>query len=561
MAAHAAPLDAAESRRLGRWLRRRAGGARQELAGAVGGAALAGLLLGPQAWLLARVVDGVLTHHRPLGAETPLLWALLAVFAARAALGAMAEGLAQDAALTVRAGLRAELLRKLTRLHPREIAARPSGGVATLLTEGIAKLDPFYAAYLPQAAMAAFLPFALLAMVFPADWVAGVIMLLSAPLLPLFMIVVGKGAEALNKRSWHQLSLLGAHLFDVIAGLTTLKRLNASAMQARVVAEVSEDYRRSVMAVLRVAFLSALVLEFFATLSVAMVAVYVGFRLYYGGIAFLPGFFVLLLAPEFYRPLRAMGAQHHARMEALAVAEEITALLDTPEPESPTAAVALNGSVREIRLEDVSFAYQPARPVLDHLSITLRRGERVALLGATGSGKSTMVRLLLGLETPNAGRILVDGVNLRDAAQAAWFSRVAWLPQAPTLCAGSVAEILRLSRPTASDEELYAALRRAGAEEVLAKLPHGLSTRLGEHGAGLSGGQIRRLALARALLKPAELYVFDEPEASLDGALIRHINALSTELAREHAVLVVAHRPEAVAGFDRVLQLSEGRLC
>jgi ATP-binding cassette subfamily C protein CydD len=560
MTTHAAPLDTAESRRLGGWLRARAGAARGRLAGSIAGSALSGLLLGPQAWLLAEVVDGVLTHHQPLGAQAPRLWALLGVFAARAALGTVAEGLAQEAALAVRAGLRGQILAKLTRLGPHAMAAYPSGRLSTLLTEGLTRLDPFYAAYLPQTVMAAFVPLALLAMVFPADWVAGLIMLLSAPLLPLFMIVVGKGAEALNKRSWWRLGLLSAHLFDVIAGLATLRRLDATALQARIVADVSEDYRRGVMAVLRVAFLSALVLEFFATLSIAMVAVYVGFRLYYGGIAFLPGFFVLLLAPEFYRPLRAMGAQHHARMEALAAAEDITALLATPEPARSTG-LRLSAPVREVRLEAVSFAYQPAQPVLNNLSLTLRPGERVGLLGTTGSGKSTLIKLLLGLESPTGGQVTVNGHDLRTIDLASWVSRVAWLPQTPTLCAGSLAEILRLSHPAAPDSALLAALRQAGADDILARLPNGLHTRLGEHGAGLSGGQIRRLALARALLKPAALYVFDEPEASLDRALIGHINALSAELARTHAVLMVAHRPEAVAGFDRVLHLSGGQIC
>ncbi|OYV37510.1 MAG: thiol reductant ABC exporter subunit CydD [Acidocella sp. 20-61-6] len=481
------------------------------------------------------------------------------MFCARAIAGVLAEGLAHETAANVRAGLRAQMLGKLTRLGPRFIASQSSGALATLLTEGLVRLDPFYAAYLPQSAMAMFLPLALLVLVFPADWVSGVIMLASAPLLPLFMIVVGKGAEALNKRSWQRLGALSAHLFDVIEGLATLKSLNASRMQASIVAEVSNDYRVSVMAVLRVAFLSALVLEFFATLSIAMVAVYIGFRLYYGGMDFLPGFFVLLLAPEFYRPLRAMGAQHHAQMEALAVAEEINRLLDTSEPASPAQPVVLE-KVDEIALEHVGFSYQPGQMVLHDVTLRLRRGERVALIGPTGSGKTTLTRLLLGLERPSLGEVRVNDVDLQRLDPAGWFRHVAWLPQSPTLCAGTVAEILRLAQPNASDAALLEALARAGAADFVAALPQGLSTLLGDHGAGLSGGQIRRLALARTLLKQADIFVFDEPEASLDGELITHINLLSAALAREHAVLVIAHRLEAVAGFERIVMLEEGHL-
>ncbi|MBB5373379.1 thiol reductant ABC exporter subunit CydD [Acidocella aromatica] len=561
MATHAPPMSRATAKRLNAWLRGRAKPVRAALLGAVTAGSCGGLLLVAQAWALARIVDGVVTRHLGLAATWPWLWALLGIFAARALAGVASERLAFAAAAGAKQTLRRELHAKLASLGTSSVQGQASGALAALLTDGLDKLDQYYSAYLPQAALAMFIPAALLAFAFPADWVSGLIMLASAPLIPLFMVIVGKGAEQLNQRQWRRLARMSAHFFDVIEGLTTLKLFNASRIEARIVERMSDEYRHSVMAVLRVAFLSALVLEFFATLSIAMIAVYIGFRLYYGEMSLLPGFYVLLLAPEFYRPLRAMGTQHHARMEAVAAAEQIVALLETPAPERLSTQGKLpDARIRMISLEGVDFSYRSGQPVLRGIDLTLKQGERVALIGPSGGGKSTLARLLLGLATPDAGRIVVDGVDLRGIDPQGWFARVAWLPQAPTIFHGSIAENLRLAKPDATETELRAAAEAAGAAGFIERLPRGYDSLVGEHGQGLSGGEIRRLALARALLKDADLLILDEADASLDAAAAAAVNHAVATQTRDRAVLVIAHRLESVADADRIVVLADGRV-
>ena len=358
---------------------------------------------------------------------------------------------------------------------------------------------------------------------------------------------------------------MSAHVFDAIEGLTTLKLFNASRAEAAVVAAIADDYRESTMKVLRVAFLSSLALEFFATVSIAMVAVFIGFRLYNGQLHFMQGFFVLLLAPEFYRPLRAMGTQYHARMEAIGAAEAIVALLKTPLPPrgAPTSGAVLSAQaarpVREVRFEHVGFAYD-AEPVLQDVSFTLQRGERVALVGASGAGKTTLTQLLLGFMAPDNGRILVDGTDLHDLANDDWLGRVAWLPQRPTLFHGSVLDNIRLGRPEASVAAVRRAVKQAGATALIEGLPRGYDTMLGDRGQGLSGGEIQRVALARIFLAEVDVVVFDEANAGLDDASAALITHSIERLATNAAVLVVAHRLETIRGADTILVLDKGRI-
>ena len=561
MATHSAPLPRAESKRLDGWLRARAKTLRAPLAGAVGLGACGGLLLVVQSWLLARIVNGAVFQHLGLAVLWPLLWGLLVVFLVKAGTGLSSDVFAFEAAAQAKQALRRALHEKLAALGPGFASAQRSGELANLFTTGIDRLDQYYAAYLPQAALAMFIPAAVLVFVFPADWISGIIMLGSAPLIPIFMIIIGKGTAHLNQRQWKRLARLSAHFFDVIEGLTTLKLFNISKLESQIVGRIADDYRHSVMDVLRVAFLSALVLEFVATISIAMVAVYIGFRLYYGEMQFLPGFFVLLLAPEFYRPLRAMGTQYHAKMEAIAAAEQILALLHAPEPELRPGTLRLPARrVGRVALRGAGFSYRPGQPVLRDIDLTIARGELVALVGASGGGKSTLAKLLLSLATPDEGRIEADGVDLCEIQPDDWHARVAWMPQNPTLFHGSIAENIRLARPGASDAQMREAARAACAADFIEALPQGYETILGEHGQGLSGGQIRRIALARTILKDADLVILDEPDASLDAETAGLIGEAIATLARDKAVLIIAHRLESVAAADRIALIEDGRI-
>jgi ATP-binding cassette, subfamily C, bacterial CydD len=561
MSAHSVPMARATSKALDAWLRGKARSVRLPLAGAIGIGALNGLLLILEAWLFAHVIDRVVFGHQALAAVWPLLWSMLGVFAARAVIGLFADAAAFEAAARIKQDLRRALHNKIAALGPAFLAGQRTGDLVNLLVEGVDELDKYYAAYLPQMALAAFVPAAILVFVFPADWISGIIMLVSAPLIPVFMVLVGKGAERMNQRQWRRLALMSAHFFDVLEGLSTLKLFNASRTEAEIIGRISDDYRSSTMEVLRVAFLSSLVLEFFATLSIAMVAVFIGFRLYYGDMDFLPGFFVLLLAPEFYRPLRAMGTQYHARMAAIGASERIVALLETELPPAPTRLCGLPpGAIGMIRLDGVGFAYRPDQPVLRGIDFAIARGERVALVGPSGSGKTTIARLLLGFGTPNEGRITADGLDLRDLASGDWFARVAWMPQTPTLFHGTIRDNIRLGLPDADDAAVRRAAAAANAAGFIERLPQGYDTVVGDRGQGLSGGEIRRVALARVFLKDADLVVLDEACASLDTATAALVSESIERLSRDRAVLIIAHRLENTVTADRIIVLDQGRI-
>jgi ATP-binding cassette subfamily C protein CydD len=560
MTTHSAPMSSADRKQLEGFLRRRIPLARAPLIAAIAFGAVGGLALIAQAWLLARAVDAVVIGGWGLDAVWPWLWALLAVFVLRTIAAAIGDAVAFEAGARVVLAVRAALQAHIVALGPSWTRRQRTGDVTSTVFDAAESIGRYYVGYLPQRALVAFIPLAILAFVVPTDWVSAVILFVSAPLIPIFMVLIGRGTEALNQAQWRKLAHLAAHLFDAIEGLTTLKIFNASRAETRAIARTSDAYRTSTMEVLRVAFLSSLALEFLATVSIAMVAVYIGFRLYYRELHFLPGFAVLLLAPEFYRPLRAMGTQYHARMEAIGAADAIVALLDTAvQPASERRGILPVTPIRQIRFEQVGFSYDTT-PALDGIDFTLSRGRRVALVGPSGAGKTTVSQLLLGFLTPTRGRITVDGTDLATLPPEAWRARIAWLPQRPTLFHGTVLDNIRLGRPDADPARVRQAIEQAEASRLIDGLPHGLGTMLGDRGQGLSGGEIQRIALARIFLEDADLVVLDEPGAALDretaAVVARSIDALSSRCA----MLVIAHRLETVRKADEILVLRCGSI-
>ena len=554
-------MPRATGKALDAWLRGFASRVRVPLAAAIAIGTLGGMLIVAQAWLLARIVDAVAIRGLGLDDAWPWLLDLLGIFVARAVVAALTDGLAFEAGARVVLEVRARVLDHVAALGPAFTRRARTGEIVTTVVDGVENLRRYYEGYLPQMALAAAIPVAILVFVFPQDWISGTVMIIAAPSIPLFMALIGKGAEALNQRQWRQLARMSAQFFDAIEGLTTLKLFDASRREVEVVAVTAEDYRLRTMAVLRVAFLSSLMLEFFATVSIALIAVYVGFRLYFHEMDFLTGFFVLLLAPEFFRPLRSMGVQYHARMEAIGSSEAIVALLKTEPLIAPwgTAVLPVDAPLC-IGFEGVSFGYTPEATVIDDVSFTFRRGERLALVGSSGAGKTTLGQLLLGFASPAAGRVSIDGVDLRGLAREGWMRRVAWLPQRPTLFHGSLRDNLLLARPEATVDDLRRALALVGAERFVDALPSGLDTLVGDRGQGLSGGEIQRIALARVFLANADVVVLDEATAGLDAdtaALVtRSIEALSPGCA----LLIIAHRLDTVRSVDRVLVLERGRI-
>ncbi|MEJ2687273.1 MAG: thiol reductant ABC exporter subunit CydD [Gammaproteobacteria bacterium] len=544
-----------------RWLKQAGTQAARPLRGAVALGTGSGLLLLVQAWLLAGVVDAVVFRQQALSAVLPGLWALLGVFATRAVIAWLVEWISFRAAARIKVNLRRQLMDHVLALGPVQLIGERSGELANTITDGVEALEAYYSRYLPQMSLAVLVPLAILVVVFPLDWISGLVLLVTAPVIPLMMILIGKGAEALNQRQWRQLARLSAYFLDTLQGLTTLKLFNASRREAAVVARLSDDYRRSTMAVLRIAFLSSLALEFLATVSIALVAVLIGFRLLWGELGFQSGFLILLLAPEFYLPLRALGTHYHARMDAIGAAERMVELLETaPAPRAQGAAPLELAQPLNIQLNNVSFAYQADHPALDGVSFQLNHGDRVALVGPSGAGKTTVVNVLLGFVQPSAGQVLINGRPLGELDPDDWLRHVAWVPQHPRLFHGTVLENIRLGNPGADADAVREAARLALADEFIEVLPRGYRTVVGEGGQGLSGGQVQRLALARVFLKAAPLVLLDEPGANLDMESERKLNTAVARLASDRTTITIAHRLNTVRQADRILVLEQGRL-
>ena len=531
-----------------------------------------GVLLIAQAWLLARVIDQVAFAGAGLDAVEVWLWPLLGLFLLRALIAWASEQTAFRAAARVKTELRDRVYRHIQAAGPKWLAGERSGALAEDLIKGIESLEAYYARYLPAMSLTTLVPLTILLVVLPLDWLSGLVMLFTAPLIPFFMVIIGKRVERLNQHLWRNLTRMGAHFLDVIQGLTTLKLFNASRREAALIGSISDDYRRSTMEVLRVAFLTSAVLEFFATVGIAIIAVFIGFRLFQldlplpdavapPEISFFTGFFILLLAPEFYLPLRNLGTHYHGRMEAIAAAERLERILATPLPPVPAEPRRLPADAPlAVRLEAVAFAYEPGRPALAGVDLRIDPGQRVAVVGPSGAGKTTLASLLLGFVRPDSGRILVDGTDLAELDLNDWRARLAWLPQNPRLFQGSVLDNIRLGAPDADMDAVRQAAQRARAAEFIERLPRGYDTPIGERGAGLSGGQIQRIALARAFVRDARLVVLDEATASLDPASEAQVQAAIEDLAKGRGLLVIAHRLATVRSADQIIVLEAGRV-
>jgi thiol reductant ABC exporter CydD subunit len=541
-------------------LLRRAGPVRGLLALDVALALVAALLVLAQAVLIAAVAARIFAGAS-LNDVAGLL-ALLAVAAGvRAAVASAFEIVGRRAANDVLAGLRVELVERRLRDRPAALDGVESAEIATAAVSGLDALETTFARYLPQAVLAVAIPVAVLILVAAIDPLSAALMLLTLPLVPLFMWLIGRYTEQRARERWQTLAVLAAHFLDAVRGLPTLRAFNRAEGQTQRIAAVSEQYRRATMATLRVAFLSGTILELAATLGIALVAVTVGVRLVEGGLGLEAGLTVLVLAPELYLPVRNLAAQFHAGADGLAVAARLLDLVDDEPLGRRGAAPSPSPLHAPVRLERVSFAY-PGRAglVLDRVDLELRPSETVALVGPSGGGKSTVAALLLLLAEPGRGRVTVGGVDLAGCAAAGWRARVAWLPQRPTLFRGTVSDNIRLAVPDAPERDVRLAARRAGAHDFVLRLPDGYDTVVGEGGRALSAGEAQRVALARAFLRDAELVILDEPTANLDPASATLVGRAVERLAGDRTVLLIVHSPELASRADRIVHLEAGRI-
>ena len=544
------------------WLKRESDAVRRPVTRAIAIESAGGGLLIGQAIVLAHIANAVIFGQATLSALAGWLGGLFALIAARAVLAYLAERARFAAATTIKTDIRKRLLLAIEQLGVTWQRRNASGDVVETLTDGVEKLEAYYGRYLAQTALAVLLPLAILAVIAPIDWLSALILLICGPLIPVFMVFIGKGAEKLNQRQWRRLGLLSAHFLDALQGLTTLRIFNLGAREARLIERLSDDYRQSTMAVLRVAFLSSLVLEFLATVSIALVAVLIGFRLMWGEIGFEAGFLVLLLAPEFYLPLRNMGSVYHARMEAIGAAERMIEMLTTPATCWPgTRRDIARDRPPRVTLSGLGYCYPNSdTPALADIDLDIAPGETVAVVGATGAGKSTLALALLGLIKAEHGDLRIDGVSLDDIAIEAWRECLAWVPQRPRLFNTSVRANLQLGADDVDDARLWAALERAQARDFVAALPQGLDTPIGERGMRLSGGQAQRLAIARAFVRDARFVVVDEISAHLDADNEQRLVAALKTLAHERGMLLIAHRLASVAHADRIVVMDAGRI-
>ena len=540
----------------------RVGAARTLLAWAIPLGLLVAAATVAQMVLLGGVIARILLNE---GGEVGRpLYLLLGVVVARAGLVWLREVISLRGAVWAKRQVRGRLVGHIFVLGPALWGGGRTGELVTSATEGIEKLEAYFARYLPQAYSSAPMALLVACSVLWLDPLSGIVMLATGPAIPVLMVLIGRRAEERTRSQWEALSRMGTHFLDVLRGLPTLKVFGRAEAERGRAENVSAEFGRRTMEVLRVAFLSGLALEYISTVSVALVAVLLAVRLLFGDLSLAAALTALLLAPEFYRPLRDLGASRHAGMEGKAAAEGIAEVLTMPAPASPSNE---SGGIHQelhatptVELDDVGFTYPGGTPALSGVSLSLPAGTRTALVGRSGAGKSTLVDLLLRFADPQDGSILVNGVPIANLAAEDWRDNVALVPQRPHLFYGSVLDNLRLARPEASREEIEQAAELAGAHGFVRRLPRGYDTQVGELGVRLSEGQIQRLAIARAFLKDAPLLVMDEPASNLDPESERVIEEALRRIGRDRTVLVVAHRLGTARAADRIAVLEDGRL-
>jgi len=540
---------------------------RRYLAGAVAVGLVGTACIVAQAVLLATVIERALLHRASLAEVTPQLGGLAAAFVVRAICIWLGEVAAQRTSATVTSVLRRQLLRKAIDLGPAWLSGERSGELSLSATRGISALDAYFGRFLPQAVLAGLAPVAILAWVGVEDWVSLLVLLGVAALVPVAMIYFGRKSGAETRRQWRRLSSLAARFLDLVEGLPTLRAFGRQSHGRREVAEATEGLRQTTIKTLRVAFLSALAMEFLAGIGTGLVAMVLGLRLLDGTLHLYTALAILLVSPEVFLPLRRAGAEFHASTEGQAAAERILDILDLPEhqpaheaedhPEKRRGRILEDPSKAAIRLASVTISY-PGRavPAVRCFDLEIAPGEHVALLGPSGAGKSTLLGLLLGFFRPDDGAVTVGGVDLETLTLPAWRRSLAWVPQRPHFFTGTIAENLSAGSTSGSDQRLWRAVEMVGLTDMLAELPDGLDTMVGGGGLTPSAGELQRLAIARAVLRDAPVVLLDEPVAHLDASTEGRLHtALSTWLDAR-TVLVAAHRPQLVDRIDRAVFLS-----
>ncbi|WP_294845527.1 cysteine/glutathione ABC transporter permease/ATP-binding protein CydD [uncultured Gilliamella sp.] len=520
-----------------------------------------------QAALLATILQKIIIEQVNFSEVLIYFLLLIVILLARAILIYFREKINFALGRKVRNQIRQDLINQFEALGPAYLNQSTTGALSTLVIEQVDNLQDFFARYLPQMRLASMAPIIICIAILPFNWAAAAILLCTAPLIPIFMILVGMGAADINRRHFKALAYLSGHFLDRLKGLSTIRLFNQGEKQANEIKKASEDFRVKTMQVLKMAFLSSAILEFFASISIAVVAVYFGFSYlgefdfgsYSGSVTLFAGFFALILAPEFFQPLRDLGTYYHAKAEAIAAADNIETFLTQKSTkqqfDNATATIDFNDSLQTIEADNLIVLSSENKPIVGPLSFTLKAPFKLALIGTSGEGKTSLMQVLLGF-LPYQGSLKINGIEFNQLTLSSWQKQISWIGQNPYLINGSIRENILLGNPNATDQQLASVISQAQLAEVIAKLPNGLDTQVGEDAIRLSVGQAQRIALARAMLKPCQLLILDEPTASLDKQTVQnleHHNIATNSIT-------ITHQNEDLHSYDLIWQLSKGLL-
>lgn len=559
-------MDKNQQRELGQWLKGQSKLAKKWLTLSIGLGFLSSLFLIAQAALLADILHQLIIEQVDKYELISHFVAILAIVAIRAACSWGREIAGYRCGEYVRVHIRQLVMNKLQELGPAYIKGKPAGTWATLLLEQVEDMQDFFSRYLPQMSLSVLIPFAILIVVFPQNWAAGLVFLLTAPLVPLFMALVGMGAADANRRNFKALQRLSGHFYDRLQSMTTIRLFNKTAQETEHLHGASEIFRKRTMEVLRLAFLSSAVLEFFTSISIAIVAVYFGFTFigeldfgHYGTtVTLFTGLFILILAPEFYQPLRDLGTFYHAKAQAVGAAESLVEFLNTDTNAQTNGTKKVSDSTTlDIQVTDLVVTTHDDKTLLGPISFHLFEGSQTALVGPSGAGKTSLINAILGF-LPYQGSIKINGIELSELDKKQWYQDINWVGQNPTLVHGTIEENITLGKQEITKEQLDSASKQAFANEFIDDLgyQHAISDRSG----GLSVGQAQRLALARALLQQGRLWILDEPTASLDAKSERLVMKSLNEATQGLTTLMISHRLDQLHAMNTILVMDKGQV-
>ncbi|MPW35632.1 cysteine/glutathione ABC transporter permease/ATP-binding protein CydD [Vibrio sp. B1Z05] len=560
-------MDKKTQSELSRWLKQQSKLAKRWLTLTVVAGVASAITLIVQASLIAQILHSLIISHQNKSELIPLFVGLGATVVVRSLLAWVREIAGYRSGEQIRVYIRGLIIDKMRRLGPAHIKGKTAGAWGTMLIEQVEEMQDFFAKYLPQMALATLVPLMILVVVFPQNWLAGLIFLLTAPLIPFFMALVGKRAADANRKNFKALQRLSGHFYDRLQAMTTIRLFDRAADEKEQLHAASEVFRERTMSVLKIAFLSSAVLEFFTSISIALTAVYFGFTFigelnfgHYGtSVTLFTGLFILILAPEFYQPLRDLGTFYHAKQQAIGAAESIVEFLNIEEPEQKQKNLQAidKKSHCVIEARDLVVTSAEGKVLVGPISFTLQNGQKTALVGPSGAGKTSLMNALLGF-LPYQGSLQVNGIELAEADLDSYRGLVSWVGQNPLLVHGSIADNLNLAQKAFTEQELQQKIKQAHADEFIDRL--GLEHPISDRSGGLSVGQAQRIALARALLQDGQFWLLDEPTASLDARSESLINQSLQSALVDKTALMVTHQLNNLQVMDHIFVLESGKL-